>query len=102
MKHNINLWSFIFSFICIGLFLLYLEIGSIASSETKLFIMNSLPIHPLFFLLVLTIGTFFAGMKGFSKIDNWVAMLRSIATVLLTLLLSVFLTLTLIVGYALS
>ncbi|EEK59165.1 hypothetical protein bcere0005_51830 [Bacillus cereus 172560W] len=41
-------------------------------------------------------------MKGFSKIDNWVAMLRSIATVLLTLLLSVFLTLTLIVGYALS
>ncbi|KXY56174.1 hypothetical protein AT278_16295 [Bacillus cereus] len=57
---------------------------------------------PFIFLLVLTIGTFFAGMKGFSKIDNWVAMLRSIATVLLTLLLSVFLTLTLIVGYALS
>ncbi|PES58062.1 hypothetical protein [Bacillus thuringiensis] len=102
MKHNINLWSFIFSFICIGLFLLYLEIGSIASSETKMFIMNSLPIHPLFFLLVLTIGTFFAGMKGFSKINNWVAMLRSIATVLLILLLSVFLTITLNVGYALS
>ncbi len=91
MKHNINLWSFIFSFICIGLFLLYLEIGSIASSETKLLIMNSLPIHPLFFLLVLTIGTFFAGMKGFSKIDNWVAMLRSIATVRTnTFIISVF------------
>ncbi|UYO18764.1 hypothetical protein [Bacillus sp. 41-22] len=102
MKHNINLWSFIFSFICIGLFLLYLEIGSIASSETKMFIMNSLPIHPLFFLLVLTLATFFAGMKGFSKVDNWIAMLRSIATVLLTLSLSFFLTLTLIVGYALS
>lgn len=102
MKHNINLWSFIFSFICIGLFLLYLEIGSIASSETKMFIMNSLPVHPLFFLLVLTIGTFFAGIKGFSKVDNWISMLRSIVTVLLTLLLSAFLTLTLIVGYALS
>ncbi|PEC70364.1 hypothetical protein CON25_28375, partial [Bacillus thuringiensis] len=73
-----------------------------ASSETKLFIMNSLPIHPLFFLLVLTIGTFFAGMKGFSKMNNWIGMLRSVATVLLTLILSVFLTLTLIVGYALS
>ncbi|MED1412905.1 MULTISPECIES: hypothetical protein [Bacillus] len=102
MKHNINLWSFIFSFICIGLFLLYLEMGSIASSETKMFIMNSLPIHPLFFVLIFSIGTFFAGIKGFSKVDNWIAMLRSIVTVLLTLLLSVFLTLTLIVGYALS
>jgi hypothetical protein len=102
MKHNINLWSFIFSIICIGLFFLYLEIGSLASSETKMFIMDSLPIHPLFFLLVLTLVTFFAGIKGFSKINNWIAMLRSVATVLLTLLLSVFLTLTLIVGYALS
>ncbi|WP_170972624.1 hypothetical protein [Bacillus mycoides] len=46
--------------------------------------------------------TFFAGIKGFSKMNNWIAMLRSLATVLLTLLLSVFLTLTLIVGYALS
>ncbi|MGG5795954.1 hypothetical protein [Bacillus nitratireducens] len=102
MKHNINLWSFIFSFICIGLFLLYLEMGSIASSETKMFIMNSLPIHPLFFLLALTLATFFAGIKGFSKMYNWIAMLRSVATVLLTLSLSLFLTLTLIVGYALS
>lgn len=102
MKHNINLWSFIISFICIGLFLLYLEIGSIASSETKMFIMNSLPIHPLSFLLVLTMIIFFVGIKGFSKVDNWIAMLRSIVTVLLTLSLSVFLTLILIVGYALS
>ncbi|EJR56182.1 hypothetical protein IIM_01274 [Bacillus cereus VD107] len=102
MKHNINLWSFIFSFICIGLFLLYLEMGSIASSETKMFIMNSLPIHPLFFLLVLTLVTFFAGIIGFSKMNNWIAMLRSVATVLLTLSLSLFLALTLIVGYALS
>ena len=90
MKHNINLWSFIFSFICIGLFLLYLEIGSIASSETKLFIMNSLPIHPLFFRTHFFNRNFFAGIIGFSKVDNWIAMLRSIVTVLLTLLLSVF------------
>ncbi|EJV83916.1 hypothetical protein IG9_00812 [Bacillus cereus HuA2-9] len=34
--------------------------------------------------------------------NNWIATLRSVATVLLTLLLSVFLTLALIVGYALS
>ncbi|HDR6956438.1 MULTISPECIES: hypothetical protein [Bacillus] len=98
MKHNINLWSFICSLICIGLFRLYFEIPS----GIFKFFTDSLHIHPLFILLVLTIGTFFAGINGFSKMNNWVAMLRSIATVLITLLLSVFLTLTLIVGYALS
>ncbi|EOP67695.1 MULTISPECIES: hypothetical protein [Bacillus] len=98
MKHNINLWSFICSLICIGLFRLYFEIPS----EIFKFFTDSLHIHPLFILLVLTIGTFFAGMIDFSKINNWVAMLRSIVTVLLTFSLSVFLTLTLIVGYALS
>ncbi|MCR6784038.1 hypothetical protein [Bacillus thuringiensis] len=98
MKHNINLWSFICSLICIGLFRLYFEIPS----GIFKFFTDSLHIHPLFILLVLTIGTFFAGINGFSKMNNWVAMLRSIATVLITLLLSVFLTLTLIVGYTLS
>ncbi|MDY0952081.1 hypothetical protein SOM37_24900 [Bacillus thuringiensis] len=98
MKHNINLWSFICSLICIGLFRLYFEIPS----GIFKFFTDSLHIHPLFILLVLTIGTFIAGINGFSKMNNWVAMLRSIATVLITLLLSVFLTLTLIVGYALS
>ena len=86
MKHNINLWSFICSFICIGLFRLYFEIPS----GIFKFFTDSLHIHPLVILLVLTIGTFFAGINGFSKMNNWVAMLRSIAT------------LTLIVGYALS
>ncbi|MDA2267088.1 hypothetical protein PDN28_14390 [Bacillus cereus] len=98
MKHIINLWSFICSLICIGLFRLNFEIPS----GIFKFFTDSLHIHPLFILLVLTIGTFFAGINGFSKMNNWVAMLRSIATVLITLLLSVFLTLTLIVGYALS
>ena len=98
MKHNLNLWSFICSLICVGLFRLYFEIPL----ELFKFFTDSLHIHPLFIILVLTIGTFFAGMIDFSKINNWVAMLRSIVTVLLTFSLSVFLTLTLIVGYALS
>ncbi|ASZ66225.1 hypothetical protein [Bacillus cereus] len=98
MKHNINLWSFICSLVCVGLFRLYFEMPL----ELFKFFTDLLHIHPLFILLVLAIGTFFAGMKGFSKVDNWVMMLRSITTVLLTHLLAVFLTLTLIVGYALS
>ena len=99
MKHNINLWSFIFSFVCIAFFLVYLEV---CTPEMNASFINIVYFHPLFFILIFSIGTFFAGMKGFSKINNWVAMLRSIATILLTLLLSVFLTLTLTVGYALS
>lgn len=97
MKHTINLWSFIFSFICIGLFLLYLETPKLNES-----VINVVHFHPLFFILVLAIGTFFAGIIGLSKINNWIAMLRSIATILLTFLLSVFLTFILIVGSALS
>nr|RNG17764.1 hypothetical protein EEL55_31125 [Bacillus thuringiensis] len=95
MKHNINLWSFIFSFVCIAFFLLYLEV---CTPEINASFINV----RLFFVLIFSIGTFFAGIKGFSKIDNWISMLRSIVTVLLTLLLSVFLTLTFIMGYALS
>ncbi|WP_264448982.1 hypothetical protein ACSLGG_12155 [Bacillus mycoides] len=98
MKHTINLCSFICSLICVGLFRLYFKIPH----DLFKFFTDSLHIHPLFILLVLTIGTFFAGIKGFSKMNNWIAMLRSATTVLLTLSLSVFLTLTLIVGYALS
>ena len=99
MKHNINLWSFIFSFVCIAFFLLYLEV---CTPEINASFINAVYFHPLFFVLIFSIGTFFAGIKGFSKIDNWISMLRSIVTVLLTLLLSVFLTLTFIMGYALS
>ena len=62
---------------------------------------NIVYFHPLFLYSFFN-RNFFAGIKGFSKAGNWIAMLRSIVTVLLTLLLSVFLTLTLIVGYALS
>ncbi|WP_439875210.1 hypothetical protein ACSLGG_05065 [Bacillus mycoides] len=99
MKHNINLWSFIFSFVCIAFFLLYLEL---CTPEMNASFINVVYFHPLFFVLIFSIGTFFAGIIGLSKVDNWIAMLRSIVTVLLTLLSSVFLTLTLIVGYALS
>ncbi|WP_460229091.1 hypothetical protein [Bacillus cereus] len=99
MKHNINLWSFIFSFICIAFFLIYLEI---CTPEMNASFINIVYFHPLFFVLIFSIGTFFADIKGFSKAGNWITMLRSIVTVLLTLLLSVFLTLTLIIGYALS
>ncbi|MBJ8062157.1 hypothetical protein WAG28_21265 [Bacillus cereus] len=99
MKHTINFWSFIFSFICFALFLLYLQVWSPKMNES---IMNTIYFHPLFVLLVLTLVTFFVGMIGFSKINNWKAMLRSIITVFLTVSLSVFLAIILFVGYGLS
>ncbi|PEC86576.1 hypothetical protein COK00_22775 [Bacillus cereus] len=99
MKHTINFWAFIFSFICVALFFLYLEVWSPKMNES---IMNTIYFHPLFILLVLTLGTFFVGMIGFSKINNWKAMLRSIITVFLTFSLSVFLAIILFVGYGLS
>ncbi len=89
---------FFHSFVLL-VFFLYLEV---CTPEINASFINAVYFHPLFFVLIFSIGTFFAGIKGFSKVDNWISMLRSIVTVLLTMLLSVFLTLTLIVGYALS
>ncbi len=65
MKHNINLWSFIFSFICIAFFLLYLEV---CTPEMNASFINTVYFHPLFFVLIFSIGTFFAGIIGFSKV----------------------------------
>lgn len=87
MKHTLNLWSFIFSFICVGLFILYFE------NETIHTVMNSIGTDPLFFLLILTVVTFIAGLIGMNTPNTVKTTLRSIITIVLTfflLLLLVF------------
>lgn len=88
MKHTINLGSFIFSFICVGLFILYTKLFSPEVIDT---VMNSIHIHSLFFLLVLTLVTCISGYIGVTQINNWQSMIRSIITIILTTLLLVFL-----------
>ncbi|PEA52993.1 hypothetical protein CON64_20845 [Bacillus pseudomycoides] len=88
MKHTINLWSFIFSFICVGLLIFH---HKIFSSEMIYTVMNLTHINPLIFLLVLTVVTFIGGSIGIIKVNTRKELLRSIITIVLTSLLFWFL-----------
>lgn len=84
MKIKINLWSFIFSFVCISLFFI-----SILSSKVFYFETNFAHIHPLKIVLIISLVTHLFGLIGFSEAITVKLLLRSIFTVITTLVLSV-------------
>ncbi|WP_035668603.1 hypothetical protein [Halalkalibacter akibai] len=90
MKKKINIWAFICSIICIVLFFLVSLSGPIDYSI--------LGTHPLNLVLYITLIIFFFGVLGFSGIEGWRGMARSVATIILTLGLSVFLTFVIFFG----
>lgn len=94
MTKKINSWAFIFSIICILLFILDRSWGPIVSSI--------LGVHSLNLLLYFTIIIFFLGLIGFAGVEDGKVMARSIATVVLTLGLSVFLTVVIFFGMLFS
>ncbi|MDP1033922.1 hypothetical protein Q6314_26755, partial [Klebsiella pneumoniae] len=71
MKYNINLWFFIFLFVCIVCFFLYFEV---CIFEINVFFINVVYFYFLFFVFIFLIGIFFVGIKGFFKVDNWILM----------------------------
>ena len=91
---KINLLSFFLSIICILLFFIVSFSGPIDYA-----IMG---IHPLNLLLYSTLATFVLGIVGFSGIQNWRGMMRSVTTVIITLGLSAFLAFVLFFGSLLS
>ncbi|NYF26470.1 hypothetical protein [Sporosarcina sp. JAI121] len=94
MKKKINLWSFILSIICILLFFIFSFSGPIDYS-----IMGT---HPLNLVLYITLITFVLGLLGFSGVQDWKGMTRSITTVIITLGLSAFLAVVIFFGSLLS
>lgn len=94
MKRKINIWSFVFSIICILLFFIYSISGPV-----DYLIMST---HPLKLLLFFTLINFYFGLIGFSGVKDWKGMVRSISTVLLTLGLSMFLTIVIFFGRLLN
>ena len=83
MQTKSNLWSFIFSFVCLLLFFI-----AISSSKIIDFVINLVHIHPLNIVLGLSLVTFLFGLIGFSGATNWKLLLRSISTVVITFFLS--------------
>ncbi|WP_404451504.1 hypothetical protein LG329_14380 [Virgibacillus necropolis] len=81
--YKINMGSFIASIGCIVLFL-------IVASSDKLtnFLTTISGFHPLYIILIISLITFLFGVVGFGGMHNWISMLRSLMTVLLTLALA--------------
>ena len=94
MGRKYNLWSFILSIICILLFFIVSLSGPIDYS-----IMGT---HPLKLVLYITLTVFILGILGFSGIQDWKGLMRSITTVIITLGLSVFLAIVIFFGSLLS
>lgn len=88
MKEFSNILSFIFSIFCILSFYIASTSGSI----------TIIGVHPLYLTLSFTLITFVFGVIGFGGIKDWKGMTRSIATIMLTLGLSAYVTFILFVG----
>lgn len=85
MKHTINFWPFIFSFICVGLLILYFENESINTA------MNWSSTDPIIFSLILTAWTLIGGLIGMNTPTTAKTTIRSIITITLTLFLLLYL-----------
>jgi hypothetical protein len=94
MHEKINFWSFIFSIVCIILFLTVSFSGWFSNSK--------MGIHPLTIVLFITLFTFLAGVFGLSGVRNWKGMARSVSTIIVTLSLSAFLGCVLLFGSLLN
>lgn len=87
-----NRWSFYLSFISL-VFVLVVSTNTIND-----LIMKWVGIHPLEILFYFTLIVLLLGVIGFSGVDSWKSVLRSIFTVGFTLVLAVFLAYIIYVG----
>lgn len=91
-QKRLNTGAFLLSICCVGGFLTFV------SGKTE----PIFSVHPLMLNLWVTIFSFFLGVLGFSGVTNGKRFLMSIATLLISFLLSVLLLYTLVVGKLLS
>lgn len=94
MREKINVWSFVFSLICLFFFYGVSFSGPMDSSI--------LGAHPLNMVLYVTMITLLIGLFGFSAIQDWKGMARSIITMVITMGLSAYLIFVIFLGSLLS
>ncbi len=93
MNKQINRWAFILAFACLGLFLL-----AIGSNQFFTITKGLTGLHPLHLAFAVTLVTLLGGVYGFSGAHHWKAYVRSVATVVLTLCLSVVIVTIIVMG----
>ncbi|MCQ9285162.1 hypothetical protein NQ129_25685 [Priestia aryabhattai] len=81
MAKVINLWSFVFSLLCVCLAFISFDHPSLLSLN-----------------FYIAIVVFFVGIIGFFGVHNWKSALRSVATIIVSAVLIVFNGLTILVG----
>ncbi len=91
-QKRVNTGAFFLSIGCVGVFLTFVP------GKTE----SIFSIHPLMLNFWVTIFSFFLGVIGFSGVTNGKRFLMSIATLLISFLLSVLLLFILVVGKLLS
>lgn len=91
---NSNLLSFLMSLCCIILFF----ITSMTSANFKNYFVSHFYFHPLSFVLLLTIITFFMALIGMKDVKNIISLTRGLTTLVLTLSLSGIISYILFVG----
>lgn len=96
MAQKLNVYAFIASLLCVGLFLLT------SFTSTGDFVKSLVKVHPLDLVLVLSIVSFLLGLFGFSGARDWKSFVRSLVTVLITLGLSVVLIFIIGIGHLLG
>lgn len=90
MRERINVGSFVFSLLC--LFCCYVVSFSGRMDD------SILGTHPLNIVLYVTMITFIVGLLGFSAIQDWKGMARSIITMVITTGLSAYLIFVIFIG----
>lgn len=93
MANKLNFYSFIASLLCLGLFL------STSFSKVFSFFTNTIGVHPLIIVLILSAICFFLSMFGFSGVRDWKSFARSLIAVVITLGLSVSLVFIIGIGH---
>lgn len=86
----INLWSFIFAFICV---LLFFFVSISGHADYAIF-----GLQPLNMVLYLTMMTLFLGVIGFAGVEDWKGMLRSLSTIIISGGLTALLTIIIFFG----
>lgn len=92
MKININLFTFVLSLISIPLFLLTF------TRKINNYFINTFGIHPLNFILFLSLLMLLLAIAGLKNLNSWRAFIRFIITIVITIIISCVCIFILIIG----
>lgn len=96
IKINVNLFAFVLSIFSLSLFLMTF------TRRINNYFINTFEIHPLNFILFLSLLTFLIAITGLKNLNSWRAFTRFIITFVITIIISCVCIFILIIGNILS